>query len=519
VDVQGVEVDHVDVGLHTGCQDAAIPHAVEVRGAAGLLRNDRLEIDPLAAGAIAHPVSEQEGRDAGIAEQTAVGATVREREDRLRVQHHLADRLEIAVRVADDRQVDETGSVVLHHHVVDHLERRSAFPCGDSRDALLGGRLVIGRVAEGEHHREALHDHHGRSGELSVVGLAVEDLRANRRVRELCPPLARRQVGNRLVARVCDEGVQGALPPQEQPGRTLGDLGGEATAFGVVLVDRFEQAAPLSRIRGTLQARERHGPSRLLAELAHPGELVAFGCEIARDFEDSVAHLAQHATDAEYLVVFGVRARHDLAGGREAEGAGLEALLHELRHLLDVFGGGLLVLRPSLAHHVRADRTVGDLGGDVDGAGHLLQRVEILGEALPVPLDAFGQRGAGNVLDTLHQLDQVVLLARAHGCEADSAVPHDHRGDPVPSGRRQVRVPGGLSVIVGVDIDPSGRDEETCRIDLAPPLAHVDSDGDDAIPVDRDIGSALLGSGAIDDGSTANYEVVHVLFSLLVSLP
>jgi hypothetical protein len=72
---------------------------------------------------------------------------------------------------------------------------------------------------------------------------------------------------------------------------------------------------------------------------------------------------------------------------------------------------------------------------------------------------------------------------------------------------------------VGVDIDPSGRDEETCRIDLAPPLAHVAGDGDDAIAVDRDIGSALLGSGAIDDGSTANYEVVHVLFSLLVSLP
>jgi hypothetical protein len=41
------------------------------------------------------------------------------------------------------------------------------------------------------------------------------------------------------------------------------------------------------------------------------------------------------------------------------------------------------------------------VGGDVDRARQLLERVQILGEALPVPRDALGERGAGDVLDAL----------------------------------------------------------------------------------------------------------------------
>ena len=65
------------------------------------------------------------------------------------------------------------------------------------------------------------------------------------------------------------------------------------------------------------------------------------------------------------------------------------------------------------------------------------ERVEVLGERLPLPLDALVQRGAGDVLDALHQLDEPVLLAGPHRGEADAAVADHDGGDAVaaPTGR------------------------------------------------------------------------------------
>ena len=85
--------------------------------------------------------------------------------------------------------------------------------------------------------------------------------------------------------------------------------------------------------------------------------------------------------------------------------------------------------------------------------GHPLERVEVLGEGLPVPLDALGERGAGDVLDALHQLDEPLVPVGARRREADAAVAEDGGGHAVPARRREVRVPGGLAVEVGVHVD------------------------------------------------------------------
>ena len=74
-------------------------------------------------------------------------------------------------------------------------------------------------------------------------------------------------------------------------------------------------------------------------------------------------------------------------------------------------------------------------------------------------VEPFVQRGARDVLDAFHQLDEPVVVGRAHGREADAAVAHHDGGDAVPRRRRELAVPRGLAVVVGVDVDEAGRHE------------------------------------------------------------
>ena len=59
----------------------------------------------LAAGAVATPVREQVGREAGVADESAVGAAVAQAEDRRRVQDHLPDGFVVVV----DEDIDPTN--------------------------------------------------------------------------------------------------------------------------------------------------------------------------------------------------------------------------------------------------------------------------------------------------------------------------------------------------------------------------------------------------------------------------
>ena len=52
------------------------------------------------------------------------------------------------------------------------------------------------------------------------------------------------------------------------------------------------------------------------------------------------------------------------------------------------------------------------------GAGHAVERIEEVREALPFPVQPFMQRGAGNVLDRFHQVDQPAAMLPAHRREA-----------------------------------------------------------------------------------------------------
>src|SRR4029077_797511 len=112
--------------------------------------------------------------------------------------------------------------------------------------------------------------------------------------------------------------------------------------------------------------------------------------------------------------------------------------------------------------------------------------------------------------------DQKFLLARLDRSEADAAVAHDDGGNAVPARRTKERIPRHLAVIVGVDIDPSGRDEEAGRVDLATGGACFAADAGDYAVVDRDVAGEGGRSAAIDNFAVSDYEIMH-RFGLLLS--
>ena len=67
---------------------------------------------------------------------------------------------------------------------------------------------------------------------------------------------------------------------------------------------------------------------------------------------------------------------------------------------------------------------VKDAGTEIHVARPRLQRVEILTEGFPGPVQAFVERGAGNVFHAFHQLDQALAVLELHRRKADTAIAH-----------------------------------------------------------------------------------------------
>ena len=195
------------------------------------------------------------------------------------------------------------------------------------------------------------------------------------------------------------------------------------------------------------------------------------------------------------------------AAGREAEGARLHAGAHDGADRVEVGVGG--VLERALTHDVGPDGGVGDVGPDIEGELPAGERVEILREALPRPPDALGQGAAGDVLDALHQLDQLGVPVGPHRGEADPAVAQDGRRDAVPARRGEVVVPGHLAVEVGVDVDEAGCHQQAVGVDHPAGAAVDGADLGDEAGCDGHVGGAGGRTAAVDDRASPDHEVVH----------
>ncbi len=197
--------------------------------------------------------------------------------------------------------------------------------------------------------------------------------------------------------------------------------------------------------------------------------------------------------------------------GREAERTGPEPRLDDGRHGGDVVGCRRFVGGAAVTHHVAAYRPVCDLGPEIERVVAGIEGVEELLEALPVPRDPLGHRRPRDVLDTLHQLDQPLVTIGCGGCEADAAVAHDRRRDAVPGRRREVRVPRGLCVVVRVDVDPAGSEQESVGVDLAGGCVGLAGTGHRGDPSVRhgDVGWPPRRAASVDEVGVANDQIIH----------
>jgi hypothetical protein len=287
------------------------------------------------------------------------------------------------------------------------------------------------------------------------------------------------------------------------------------------VVEQLQHLAPhLGRTVGLVEV-DADGLAGVGRQLAHPWPFVDRHARvIGSELEHAVTHPADGRADAQQLARIGVRPGHELAvlravqrcsAGREPQRTGAQRAVDQRRHVLDVVVARRLVGGTAVAHDEAAQGSVGDLRSDVDHAWLGGQRVEVLGVAGPLPRDALDHRAAGDVLDPLHQLDQPLVSICCGGCEADAAVAHDHRGDPVPTRGCQPRVPRGLRVVVRVHIDEAGSHQQAVGVDgparCRPGAGRLDRH--DPVAVDADIGRRRGSSRSVDEQPVADDQVAH----------
>ena len=72
-------------------------------------------------------------------------------------------------------------------------------------------------------------------------------------------------------------------------------------------------------------------------------------------------------------------------------------------------------------------------------------------------------------------------------------------------------VPGDLRIVVGMQIDESGGEGESVRVDLAFTRFADLSDGADPSAADRDVRPSRFVAEAVDDRRTTDDELIHEL--------
>jgi hypothetical protein len=512
---QVVEVDEVDVGPVAGGEHAPVEQADRAGGVAGVLLHQvrQLETAPVA---VAAPQREQRGGEAGVADRADVGAAVAQAGHGVGVGEHLAGRVEVAFEVVQERCVEEGVSLVGDQVVVDEVEDVDALAIGPPGEAVVGVRLVVRRVVEGVDAVEGV-EQAALAPRLGPVGAGrLEEPFAERRGGEHRHLLGQRPPGDLAVDGVGEERVERALQAEQQAHRPRGDLGAHRDAVVVGLRQQVEEPPPVAA--EPFDHRERQGPSRDLGHRAEQAELGVDVAEVGHDLEHAPAGGADGGGDADQLVGLGGERGRGLAlagavveraRGGEAESAGGDALAGELGHGRDVVGGGGLAGGAALAHDVEAQGAVGHLERHVDVEAAGGDDVDEVGERLPRPGQALVEHDAGDVLDALHQLDEPLVVGGADRGEADAAVAGDDRGDPVPRRRDHALVPRGLAVVVGVDVDEAGGDQQAVGVDRAPGGAVDLADGGDHPVGDGDVGGAGRGTGAVDDGAAADDQVMR----------
>ena len=186
-------------------------------------------------------------------------------------------------------------------------------------------------------------------------------------------------------------------------------------------------------------------------------------------------------------------------------------------HLRNVVDGRGFELGAAFSHHIDAQCAMRQLRAEIDVMRSAVQRVEIVAEAFPIPGQPLVQRGARDVLDALHELDQALVIARPHRRKADAAIAH-HRGrDAVPARGHKTRLPYRLPVVMGVDVDEAGRDEKASRRDFLAAGAADGADLGDAAVRDRDVDLSQRRAGPVGERPAPDDKLIALSHVLAIS--
>lgn len=321
--------------------------------------------------------------------------------------------------------------------------------------------------------------------------------------------------------------MHGAFQAHVDADRTRSHLPGHVLAGAPCRVDARERIAPQVGRVVHLQQQDRQRAPRHLRDRAQDLEVAL--AEIRIHLDHAATGTAHRARDAGQLRFARGQAGSeapvsgavlDRARGAEAQRASAQGLLDHRLHARDVTGIRLrAVIRAALAHRVEAQRRVRNLRAHVHHARHRLEHVEVLREALPAKIDALGEHGLRDILHALHQLDQIAFAARPYRGEADAAVAEHRGGHAVPRRRRELGIPGRLTVVVRVDVHPAGREQQAGRVDLARAGADLASDRCDAARLDGDVRTATWGAGAVHQRGVAYHQIVHAASCRSVDQP
>ena len=443
-------------------------------------------------------------------------AAVAESEHGARMVHHPADIPVVEPAVVHEGEEDQLPPLALQHPVQHQFARVAALALRLGEHRAFRRGLVVGRVAQGEHLVEA-------AGHVLHQPAAVVAALAEQPGTEIGPaqdgdPFRQRQMRDLPIGRHGREGVQRGGEAEHQPDRPRRHLGMQRHAVGRGLLQIAQHALPLVGPLVALDDGEPAAPVRAFRHAAQEVEFVGLLVEVRNPADGAPADLAHSVGQPQQFALLGEGSGHALAVGRQVRGgargreaarARLQRLPDDVGHEADILLARRLVGDAARAHRIGPDGAMRHLCGNVDGARTRLQRVQIFGEALPVPGKALGERRARNILHALHHADQRMVRVRAGGREADAAIAHHHRGDAVPAGRRELVVPGRLAVIVGVDIDEAGRHQRAGRVDLAPAGPGLAAGLGDAPAIDRDIAGEGIASRAVEDRAAANDQIVH----------
>ena len=229
--------------------------------------------------------------------------------------------------------------------------------------------------------------------------------------------------------------------------------------------------------------------------------------EHARHFEAGlVVHNVSIHRRAVEVALHRARSARDEALRRPSGRARVHRLMQELAHLsVLVIRRHATALRFLDAHDVAHQRIHRHVREQVDALGSRVERVHELRIALPVELHRGLHRAQRNRLGADHREHRAFGIGGANRREAETAIAEHHRSHAVITGDSEVRIPENLGIVVGVQVDESGRDDLSVGIHHLGAFVMRDAaDLRDAAVLDSDVAAEARRARSVDDHSVFN---------------